>query len=220
MATTTDTLIAEREVQSGGTGAPPQAPPRSPRRRPRYAWAAVVAACAAVGVTVGIIVADDSDTPEASNRSALAHQADQYTKQLESQAAKAERQAFVDGLTTVYGPGSDQLTDPATSPAFPSVPAIERDIELQPQPASPVFPSLPAIERQLELEGKTQGPLRASPSFPSVAAIERELELANASNADALKHHVEQYLEWLESQAESASQGDDFVPGSRHMPNR
>jgi hypothetical protein len=41
-----------------------------------------------------------------------------------------------------------------------------------------------------------------------------------SSNADALAHQAEQYIEWLESGAKSDSGGDDFVPGSRHMPTR
>ena len=195
MATTTDTLIAEREVQSGGTGAPPQAPPRSPRRRPRYARAAVVAACAAVGVTVGIIVADDGDTPEPSNRAALAHQADQYTKQLESRA---------DAASLEFGETADhalaEKAAQAPSPVFPSVSEIERQAQLEGNartysksadtgnPAS--FPSVAAIEYRAWLESQ------ATPSsFPSVSAIERQ------------------------AQGESGS-ADEFVPGSRHMPNQ
>ena len=192
MATTTDTLIAEREMQSGGTGAPPQAPPRSPRRRPRYAWAAVVAVCAAVGVTVGIIVADDGDTQAPSNRSALAHQADQYTKQLGSRA---------DAASLEFGETADHAL-----------------AETAAQATSPVFPSVSEIERQAQLEGNA-----------------RTYSKSATTRAD-LKDHNEQYREWLESQAtpssfpsvsaiERQAQGesgsaDEFVPGSRHMPNQ
>ena len=283
MATTTDTLLDQHEAQPGGIKAPPKAPPRAPRRRARYVWAAAAAVCAAVGATVGIIVADDSDTPEQSNRAALAHQADQYTKQLESRAdaaslefgetadhalaekaapapspvfpgvsdferqaqldgnartysksaatradlkdhndqyrawlesqdVQAERDAFVEGLLTVYGQGSNV----ATPSSFPSVSAIERQAELKSQPSPSSFPSVSAIEagnRAAEQYLESQG---ESSSFPSVSAIERQAESADSGNRASFPS-----VSAIERQAQAESgSGDEFVPGSRHMPNR
>jgi hypothetical protein len=185
-----------------------------------------VAVCAAVGVTVGIIVADDGDTQEPSNRSALAHQADQYTKQLESRA---------DAASLEFGETADHaLADKAaqaTSPVFPSVSEIERQAQLegnartysksattradlkdhneqyrawlesQATPSS--FPSVAAIERQAQGE---------SSSFPSVSAIERQAQGESSSfpSVSAIER---------QAQGESGS-ADEFVPGSRHMPNQ
>ena len=179
-----------------------------------------------------------ANTAEPANRAALAHQADEYVNQLKSRAEEAKRAAFVEGLTTVYGPAESassvefggKLAERAKSASssvasFPSVAAIEREAEAQRGATSPVFPSVGAIERQAQLEGQAR----------------THSKVATGSNRAALENQADQYVESLESraeaaaspvrpnwpshtslerQAESGGSSDEFVPGSRRMPLR
>ena len=101
------------------------------------------------------------------------------------------------------GTGSDDsaealVTERAGSASFPSAAAIERGAQLAERAESVSFPSVGAIERQAQLEGQARTHSKAAspvtPNWPSHTS--------------------------LESQAESISGGDEFVPGSRHMPMR
>jgi hypothetical protein len=86
MATTTDSILSERETQHGRAGAPPPTP-RPSRRRRRIAWASAAVACVAAA-TIGVAMIGDgtSDTSAPPNRDALVHQADEYVAWLTARA--------------------------------------------------------------------------------------------------------------------------------------
>jgi hypothetical protein len=126
------------------------------------------------------------------------------------------------------------VTERSRSASFRSVPAIERAasptagnraaleneadqyvewLESRADEAelarSAVFPSVAAVERA----GST-GRTETSAVFPSVAAVERAGSTGRTETSAVFPSVA------AVERAESVSGGDDFVPGSRHMPTR